>query len=178
MAGAKEDEVYVVIPSPGAAGWGIEGVFFRDTLYFGTWNWNLCGAQTLSRVAASDSIREFHALTQADRSQAVGMKREVTVTGTGFRDCWTLTNTTMADQMVTLKLAATPRLVDLFAAELIQHQHASLVLHIALDDVIYESRSENVERSDLHGVVVLQRLVHEPRAQGENLGLEHLRPVA
>lgn len=118
MAGAKEDEVYVAVPGDGGAGWEIEGVFFRDTVYFSAWNWRLPGAQRLSRVASGNRIQEFHAVTQADRSQAVGLRRRLIVDAGGFRDEWTLSNCTAEPQTVSLELVARPRLIDMFATRI------------------------------------------------------------
>ena len=47
MAGIKEDEVYVMLPRDGDAAMPIEGVFFRDTVYFSAWKWRVEGAQRL-----------------------------------------------------------------------------------------------------------------------------------
>jgi glycogen debranching enzyme len=118
LAGAKEDEVYVMLPADGGAGWGIAGVFFRDMLYFSPWAWDVGGAQRLSQSASGNHINERYALTQEDRSQAVGLRRQLTVTTTGFHDQWELTNTSTSSQTVTLRLDARPRLVDIFAARL------------------------------------------------------------
>ncbi len=114
MSGAKEDEVYVVPSKHGSAGWGIHGVFFRDTCYFDRWEWEI-PSHLLSRVTSDNSIREYHSITQADRSQSVGLKRDLTVNSTGFRDHWIMTNTTAEEHSFTLQLALRPRLVDLFA---------------------------------------------------------------
>ena len=114
LTGAKEDEIYVVPSADGAPGWGIAGVFFRDMNYFDIWDWE-SGAQRLSRVTTENVIREFHSVTQADRSQAVGLMRELTVSSTGFQDKWRVTNSTLEPQTVSLKLSVRPRMIDIFA---------------------------------------------------------------
>ena len=111
---AKEDEVYVVAAGVGDPGWGLEGVFFRDMGYFDQWNWEV-GAQRLSQVASGNLIEEFHCITKADRSQAVGLKRQLKVGPTGFRDRWVMTNTTFEPQSVTLHLNLRARFLDIFA---------------------------------------------------------------
>jgi Amylo-alpha-1,6-glucosidase/N-terminal domain of (some) glycogen debranching enzymes len=116
LAGAKEDELYVMLPAAGGTGWGVAGVFFRDTSYFSPWDWDVGGAQRLAQFASGNQIKERYALTQEDRSQAVGLRRQLTVTPTGFGDRWDLTNTTDKLQTVTLRLNARPRLIDIFAA--------------------------------------------------------------
>lgn len=115
MPVAKEDEVYVVVANDGGAGWAIEGVFHRDTVYFDAWRWQLGAAQLLSRTVSGRLIDEYHAVPQADRSQAVGLRRRLTVDGGGFHDEWTATNTSGEVQSVTLQLVANPRLLDIFA---------------------------------------------------------------
>lgn len=118
MAGAKENEVYVVLPAGDGAGWNVSGIFFRDTVYFDRWNWAIDGAVRLSRVATTNFIDEYHALTQEDRSQAIGLRRQVTIESEGFWDRWTLTNTTSAPRTVTLSLSVQPRMIDIFAGRL------------------------------------------------------------
>ncbi len=115
MVGAKEGEIYVVPTEEGGAGWGLSGVFSRDTVLFDCWNWDLGAARFLSRSATGNVVREHYAVTQADRSQAVGLQRELTVHANGFRDCWILTNSTTEPRAATLTLAARPRMIDLFA---------------------------------------------------------------
>jgi hypothetical protein len=114
LSGAKEDEVYVVPSKHGSAGWGIHGIFFRDTCYFDKWEWEV-PSQLLSRVTSGNSINEYHSITQADRSQSVGLKRVLEVSASGFRDQWIMTNTTAEEQSFTMQLSLQPRLIDLFA---------------------------------------------------------------
>ena len=114
LSGAKEDEVYVVPSNHGSAGWGIHGIFFRDTCYFDRWEWDI-QSQLLSRVTSGNSIHEYHSITQTDRSQSVGLKRQLEVSPSGFQDNWVMTNTTAEEQSFTLQLSLRPRLVDLFA---------------------------------------------------------------
>ncbi len=142
MAGAKEDEVYVV-PSPdGSAGWSIEGVFFRDTVYFDQWSWDLGQAQRLSRTASTNRVQEFHSLTQADRSQAVGLRRQLTVHASGFDDCWDLINSSPDPQEVTLKLNARPRMVDIFALRMdAATQTAVDVIRVSADRIDYQRKA-------------------------------------
>ena len=147
MAGAKEGEVYVV-PADGAEpGWGISGVFCRDTILFDRWQWTVAGAQRLSRNASGNRIVEHHALTDTDRSQKIGLHRELTVHAGGFQDRWTFTSTTAEPQVVNLELDANPRMVDIFAARLAPDD--GVPLHV-------ERRSANdwmISRTAADGIV-------------------------
>lgn len=127
MTGAKEGEVYVVPQNEGGGGWGMSGVFCRDTVLFDRWDWELGGAHFLSRNASGNIICEHHAITQEDRSQAVGLERELVVRTNGFSDHWTLVNSTAAARTVSLTLTARPRMVDLFATRLNEDDGAGVV---------------------------------------------------
>lgn len=106
--------MYFIPRGDGAPGWGIEGVFFLDTCFFDIWDWDI-GAQRLSSFASGDLVEEYHSVTKSDRSQAVGLERQLQVSSVGFQDRWVMTNTTAETQSVTLQLTLRPRLVDIFA---------------------------------------------------------------
>lgn len=135
MIGAKEGEIYVVPSTEDAPGWAVAGVFARDTVLFDRWDWDLAGAQRLSRIASGNGLHEYHALTQPDRAQAVGMRRELRVHATGFRDCWTLVNSTAEVQSATLSLAVRPRMIDIFKLRMSEPEG---------DDVVEERLSATV----------------------------------
>ena len=115
MAVAKEDETYVAFPSEGDGGWNIEGVFFRDTLYLERWAWQVSGARRLARTVNRNLVDEVHVITRDDHSQAVGLRRTMTVERSSFLDRWECHNSSAEERVVELKLAAVPRLIDLFA---------------------------------------------------------------
>ena len=141
MGGAKEGEVYVVPASDGGAGWGVTGVFFRDTIYFDAWDWDLGGASTLWRSSSDNRIDEVHCMTAADRSQSVGLRRAVVVSEEGFTDRWTLTNTTGEPHEVTLRLAVNPRMIDLFATRLAPADNAAATVDRETESTIGFSRT-------------------------------------
>lgn len=118
MQGAKEGEVYVIPAVKNAPGWGISGVFCRDTLLFDIWDWEISEAQLLSRNLSEGKLNEIYARTQADRSQAVGLHRIVAAYPGGFHDSWTLANTSGEAQTVNLTLKMRPRMIDIFATRL------------------------------------------------------------
>jgi glycogen debranching enzyme len=115
LYGAKEDEVYFVAPPAGASGWVLSGILFRDTVYFDDWTWDLGPSICLSRASSGPLIDEFHCLTAPDRSQAVGLRRRLTVACRSVSDTWEVTNHTAEERTVTLRLSARPRFIDLFA---------------------------------------------------------------
>ncbi len=114
MLRAKENETYVCLPGRTAAGDGPHGIFFRDTAYFDIYAWTIRDAQRLADAAHGPKIEEVHAALATDRSQRVGLNRELTIRDDGLTDTWRLTNTTLAPQSVTLELNLRPRFVDLF----------------------------------------------------------------
>lgn len=116
--GAKEGEVYVVPSDENAPGWGISGVFCRDTILFDRWDWEISDAQFLSRSVSAGKLNEIYARTQTDRSQAVGLQRLIAAHPNGFRDSWTFINTSSQSQTVKLALKARPRMIDIFATRL------------------------------------------------------------
>lgn len=116
--GAKEGEVYVVPSDDDAPGWGISGVFCRDTVLFDKWDWEVSDAQLLSRSLSEGKLNEIYARTQTDRSQAVGLQRIVAPHTQGFRDSWTFINTSSQSHLVKLVLKARPRMIDIFATRL------------------------------------------------------------
>jgi glycogen debranching enzyme len=133
--------VYVVPATNGGAGWGVAGVFFRDTVYFDAWDWDLGGASALQRMSSENRIDETHCLTAADRSQSVGMRRAVVVSEEGFTDRWTLTNTTGEQHEVTLRLAVNPRMIDLFATRLAPTDDATPLVDRVSESTVRFSRT-------------------------------------
>lgn len=129
LPGAKEDEIYVMLPPvDGEPGWGMGGVYFQDTLYFSEWRWDIDAAQRLSSVVTGPLIQEYYALPQEDRSQAVGLQRELRVMTDHLQERWHLTNVTSEAREVTLKLVATPKMIDLFATRIVSDEEQTIAI--------------------------------------------------
>jgi glycogen debranching enzyme len=115
MAGVKEGEIYVALPDGSQAGWGLEGVFFRDTCYFDRWSWQIEDLQPLSRAVLGSRLTELYCQPAADRAQAVEFRRELVVSESGITDQWTARNYAAQPRTVELRLCPSARMVDLFA---------------------------------------------------------------
>lgn len=116
MLRAKENETYVCLASSNNGGpEALQGIFYRDTAYFDAYAWTISDGQRLASAANGAVIEEVYAVRAQDRSQRVGARRRLQVLENGLRDAWTLQNTTLTPQSVTMKLGLNPRCVDLFA---------------------------------------------------------------
>lgn len=94
-----------------------EGLYSRDTRYLSRYHWRLAGAgrPLLQHSERLDSYHQHVALMDGP-SQAVGLRRTLTVKPRGFLDELELENNTLTEQRAALTLTMGADFADLFAA--------------------------------------------------------------
>jgi glycogen debranching enzyme len=125
---AKEGELYVAQGADDAALARLRGVLARDTVCLSPYAWRIDGARRLAARSYGNNLQEYWSFLGADRAQTVALERRLAVEEASFEDHWSVRNLSGQSQVVTLRLDAEARFIDLFALVLEEEDQRSVTI--------------------------------------------------
>ncbi len=124
MLRLKENEVYFVAASRETSGFDFEGLCFEDMLYIARYEWDFGPTVRLHREIESNRLAEYHSLPARDRSEAIAIHRDFSLTESGTRDRLRIVNPTTATRRIFIRLNLVPAFEDLMASW-VQHENSN-----------------------------------------------------
>jgi len=114
MIKLKEGDAYIVAEDDGSIDGGRSGFFQRDTRWLSKWAWDFGPTLHLATQARQNELFQYTAFTDTHKVQLIGFERQLIVSKDGFVDRLVLTNTSMSEQTVTVRLHVEPDFRDIF----------------------------------------------------------------
>ncbi|AMS29993.1 MAG TPA: amylo-alpha-1,6-glucosidase [Hyphomonadaceae bacterium] len=114
MIKLKEGDTYVVALETGEIGGTGSGLYQRDTRWLSVWRWDLGAASRLASQSSGDELFQYFAHVNSHKAQIIGIERQLRVLGDGVNDHLLITNTSLDDQTLTIRLDQEADFRDVF----------------------------------------------------------------
>ena len=160
MIKLKEGDTYLVAQETGEIGGTGSGIFQRDTRWLSVWRWDLSAVSRLASKGSANELFQYFAQVNDHKVQTIGIERQLRVLGDGVIDQLLITNTSLDDQTLTIRLDLEADFRDVF---MIWAQKALDAATPIVDIQTPSTRTFRRQASD--GVVSTLKIAFQPPLQ-------------